>query len=362
LIAPLLCCGGAVAQAQPAPSGDAPRAAAPAEAFADSFDATGDDTATGTRLPEDFGAATPPAFPARDRVGWLDMLAESLCGNRHDLWRPLPLSAFFTEGWRDPWYSPPHSTTGAPRQAWINAYDGVFYRIWLLQFEYANRFQQNGNGYAGSLFVFLPVSQRFQVSFNLPFITSDKGGLSNTYHGNVGDFAVSPRFLLSESQNLSQVVECIVRTPTGSTVNGNGQTTLTPQYEFWYGGLPGAAVIRGGAGMTIPTNTAGVLTNTTGNPMVVPGSRTTCNYNLAIGKYWTPHEAPLADFVTFLSANGYTTVDDRGPAYSYASLTPGFRFHLGNNYYFTAGLEVPLTGPKDMSFAYSPIFWIVKVW
>ncbi len=73
----------------------------------------------------------------------------------------------------------------------------------------------------------------------MPFIVSNKGGLSNTYHGNIGDFVVSPRFLLSESQDLSQVFECLVSTPTGSTVNGNGQATLTPQYEFWYAGLPG---------------------------------------------------------------------------------------------------------------------------
>jgi hypothetical protein len=26
------------------------------------------------------------------------------------------------------------------------------------------------------------------------------------------------------------------------------------------------------------------------------------------------------------------------------------------------GIEVPLTGPKDQSFTYSPIFWLSKVW
>jgi hypothetical protein len=274
----------------------------------------------------------------------------------------MPLNTFFSDGWLEPWYSYPRSTTGALRQPFINAYDGVFYRLCFFDFTYVNDSHQNGNAYLGSFSIFTPISQRFQLYFSVPFIQSDKGGLSNTYHGNVGDFVVSPRFLLSETQDFSQAVECFVRTPTGNTVNGNGQSTLTPQYEFWYGGLPGAGVIRGGAGLTIPTNSAGVISNVTGDPITVPGSRTTANYNLAVGKYWTQHDATPGDFATFLSINGYTTLDDRGPRYSYLSITPGLRFHLANNYYFIAGIEVPLTGPKDQSFTYSPIFWLAKVW
>ena len=229
----------------------------------------------------------------------------------------------------------------------------MFYRIYFFDFSYVNNFQRNGNAYLGALTLFTPISRRFQLRFDVPFIRSNKGGQSNTYHGNFGDFAVSPRFLLSESQDLSQVFECIVRTPTGNTVNGNGQTTLTPQYEFWYGGLPGGGVIRGGTGLTIPTNNAGVTSTIAGAPATVPGARTTCNYNLAVGKYWTQHDATPGDFVTFLSINGFTTLDDRGPTYSYLSVTPGFRFHLGNNFYYVGGVEVPVTGPKNQSFAFS---------
>ena len=165
-------------------------------------------------------------------------------GDRGDLWRPLSLRTLFTEGWHEPWSRYPRSSTGAPRQGWINAYDGVFYRLFFFDVSYANDFQKNGNQYLGTLTAFTPISRRFQLRFDVPFIASNKGGQSNTYHGNFGDFAVSPRFLLSESKDLTQVFECIVRTPTGSAVNGNGQTTLTPQYEFWYGGLPGGGVIR----------------------------------------------------------------------------------------------------------------------
>ncbi len=300
---------------------DSPGPTSPAADFADVIDAAAAEAATGACqfLP----GTLPPNTWAGGEMGLLSMIRESMFGNQRDPWKAMPLSTFFSEGWLEPWYNSPRSTTGAPRQAWINAYDGVFYRLWFLDFTYVNNAQQNGNAYLGSFTIFTPISQRFQFFFSVPFIQSDKGGLSNTYHGNFGDFAVSPRFLLSETQDFSQVVECIVRTPTGSTVNGNGQTTLTPQYEFWYGGLPGAGVIRGGTGVTIPTNEAGVSSTVAGILTIVPGSRTTANYNLAIGKYWTPHDAKFGDFVTYLSINGYTTVDDRGPRYSYLSLTPG---------------------------------------
>jgi hypothetical protein len=360
---------GAQTQATPVagvPSTDVPSAletpepATPASDFADIIDAVVAEDATGLRalLP----GTLPPNSSAGGEMGLLGMIRESMFGNQRDPWKAMPLSTFLSEGWLEPWYYYPRSTTGAPRQAWINAYDGVFYRLWFLQFSYANDFQKNGNAYLGEFTIFTPISQRFQLLFSVPFIQADKGGLSNSYHGNFGDFTVSPRFLLSETQDFSQVVECLVRTPTGSTVNGNGQTTLTPQYEFWYGGLPGAGVIRGGTGVTVPTNSAGVTSSVAGNPITVSGARTTVNYNLAAGKYWTSHEAKIGDFLTYLSVNGYTTVDDRGPRYSYLSLTPGLRFHLANDYYLTTGIEVPLTGPRNQSFTYSPIFWLTKVW
>jgi hypothetical protein len=347
-----------------AASGAMPGLPDPTRGIADAVDAVAADVAA---EPPSFVPETLPTDGSPGPgMGLLGMVRESMWGNHSDLWRPLPLSTFFSDGWAQPWYTYPRSSTGAPRQAWINAADGVFYRLWFAQFSYANNFQQNGNAYNGTYAIFTPISQRFQFLFMVPFIESNKGGLNNTYHGNFGDFAVSPRFLLSETQDFSQVVECVVRTPTGNTVNGNGQTTLTPEYEFWYGGLPGAGVIRGSVGATIPLNSAGTTSTVPGVfPAVTttaPGSRTTVNYNLSIGKYWTPHDVPLGDFVTYLSINGFTTVDNRGPLYSYLSVTPGFRFHLANNYYFSAGIEVPLTGPKSQNFTYSPIFWIVKVW
>jgi hypothetical protein len=38
------------------------------------------------------------------------------------------------------------------------------------------------------------------------------------------------------------------------------------------------------------------------------------------------------------------------------------RFHLGNDYYLLAGVEVPVTGPRNQSFAWAQTFWLSKVW
>jgi hypothetical protein len=41
-------------------------------------------------------------------------------------------------------------------------------------------------------------------------------------------------------------------------------------------------------------------------------------------------------------------------------LTPGIRTHLGNDWYFLAGLPIPLT--KDRVAEIVMIFWFMKAW
>ena len=42
------------------------------------------------------------------------------------------------------------------------------------------------------------------------------------------------------------------------------------------------------------------------------------------------------------------------------TLTPGMRTHLGNDWYFLAGLPVPVT--KDRTADIGMIFWFMKAW
>jgi hypothetical protein len=82
------------------------------------------DPSAGQDFPDDLLTPDPEAT---HESGLLDLIRESMFAKRDDLWRPLPLRTFFSEGWNEPWSASPRSSTGAPRQAWINAFDGVFY-------------------------------------------------------------------------------------------------------------------------------------------------------------------------------------------------------------------------------------------
>src|SRR5215831_9650439 len=64
--------------------------------------------------------------------GVFGAMAKSLTGDVYgdpSKWRELSLSNFFTEGWDRAWVSPPPGGGGAPRQGWLNSFDGVFYRL-----------------------------------------------------------------------------------------------------------------------------------------------------------------------------------------------------------------------------------------
>ena len=87
-----------------------------------------------------------PALPrsawCEEPVGVVDAARESLFGDVYaqpSTWQALPLGSLFSEGWNQPWASPPPGPGGAPRQGWINAYDGVFYRLGIVTFGYARR-------------------------------------------------------------------------------------------------------------------------------------------------------------------------------------------------------------------------------
>ena len=80
---------------------------------------------------------------------------------------------------------------------------------------------------------------------------------------------------------------------------------------------------------------------------------------LAIGQTLTDHDVPLfGDFTYYLSTVVNTPLSD-GDQTS-VTLTPGMRTHLGNDWYFLAGLPTPVTNARVADLGM--IFWFMKAW
>ena len=276
------------------------------------------------------------------------VFGESLAGDVYDpaKWHPLSLGTFFTDGWNEPWASGPNGEGGAPRQGWLNANDGVFYRLFLFTFNWAHN--GSDDSYVGGLTAYTPLNKRFQFRFDIPFFVSVPGFERET---GFGDFQVTPRFLLSETQNFSQSLDLTFRTPTGSERTGNGVGAFSPVYNFWWNAV-GGLVLRGGVGGFVPFSG--------------PNTRESFIANFAAGYYFTPHDLlPIGDLVWYVATNLNQLTDGvvaqtEVPNNTTVTFTPGFRTHLGANFYLLGGVEVPATNPK--AFDYQVLGALMKVW
>jgi hypothetical protein len=298
-------------------------------------------------------AIADPAARPQD-IGLLDSARESLFGDVYaqpSTWERLTLADFFSKGWTRPWASPPNGEGGAPRQGWLNAYDGVFYRLGILTGSYGNDFHNNGASYTGGLTLYTPLNARFELRTDVPFVASNRDLSDPDHHDretHFGDLQITPRFLLHEDRNVTQTLNVTLRAPTGSEDNGNDFASVVPTYELW-ANLWRGLVLRGGAGLTLPYSNR-----------EDSGARDALIGNLALGYYFTPHDwAPVGDFVTYLSANVTRPWDDRGTKDPTLTLTPGFRTHLGANWYLLGGVEVPMTHEK--AFDYQVLGGLMKV-
>jgi hypothetical protein len=306
----------------------------------------------------------PQYIPPSTRVesGPFATAVESIFGTPDpDSWRPLPIWTLFTEGWNEAWVPSPNGSGGAPRQGWINASDGNLYRLWFFTFAQGFNFREprnepsKGNAYLGAFTLYTPLSRRLllitNISFEqrnsaasgLPAINPNRPGGTPTSrsHSGFGDISFTPRVLLHETKDFSLTSEVAVLVPTGTRPLA-GKTELIPNVSFW-NNFAGGWVIRGGFGDLIPLN----------------GGNNTLISQLAIGQTLTAHDVPLfGDFTYYLS----TVVDTptlHGDTTS-VSLTPGMRTHLGNDWYFLAGLPIPVT--KDRVSDLGMIFWFMKAW
>ena len=258
-------------------------------------------------------------------------------------WQALSYDNLFSKGWNKPWASPPIGSGGAPRQGWLNAYDGVFYRLGIAIFGWQHGVSGSDN-YVGDLVNYTPLNQRFEVQTDISLVSgSSIGGQTN-----FGDFKITPRFILSESKDVTQSFNITFRTPTGNSINGNNVAAVTPQYQFWANAWKGL-VVRGGVGFTVPYSSGGSYSIGPFKNITRSVPSATFDANLAIGYYFTPHDfTPIGDMVWYLSTNLSQAIDNRvRGSGTFVSLTPGFRTHLGQNWYLLGAVEVPVTHSGD---------------
>jgi len=298
------------------------------------------------------GSVSQPGDFAQGEVGVLRAAVESLTGDVYaepSRWQPLSLGSFFSEGWNEAWASPSNGEGGAPRQGWLNAADGVFYRLNIATFGYAHGANGAGDQYTGGDTLYTSLSRRFALQYDVPYVVSKQGSQGQPSHTSFGDFQITPRFILSETKAVTQSFNLSFRTPTGDEDTGNGVAAVTPNYQFWANWCKGL-VLRGSAGLSLPYDN---VDDTNARSLLVG--------NLAVGYYFTPHECtPVGDLVGYVSANFNHAVDDRGPNDpTNVTITPGFRTHLGQNWYLLGGVEFPVTEPK--SFDYQPMMGLMLV-
>jgi hypothetical protein len=190
-------------------------------------------TAQSTMAPKPYVPPTlPTAAVAVERnysIG--EIISESVAGDVYghpERWQALSFRNLFNTGWDKPWVSPPTGGGGAPRQGWINANDGVFYRLSVAGFNWQHGLANNSDGYSGQLTSYTPLSQRFEIRTDL-FLASNRGPTGKAdAQTNFGDFTITPRILLSESKNETHTLDLAFRTPTGNSFNGNGVASFTP--------------------------------------------------------------------------------------------------------------------------------------
>jgi hypothetical protein len=299
------------------------------------------------------GGAAPPG--TRVVTGPLGTITASIFGTPDpDTWRPLPIWTFFTEGWDEAWVPSPNGSGGAPRQGWINAADGNLYRLWFFTFAQAFNQGNKSNAYLGAYTIFLPMSRRMDLIINVPFVVTNNaasglpiinptGSTTPTRSQTTfGDMSFTPRFLLHETKDFSLTSEMAVLVPTGRQPL-EGKTALVPNVSFW-NNFAGRWVIRGGIGDLIPLG---------------GGGSDTLISQLAIGDTLTDHDVPLfGDFTLYVSAVVDTPL--RQGQHTSMTLTPGMRTHLGNDWYFLAGLPTPVTTQRIGDIGM--IFWFMKAW
>jgi hypothetical protein len=289
------------------------------------------------------GAAVAPA-PHHFTV-W-ETVSESVCGQGSPdrPFTPLTCGTLFSEGWCEPWISPPAGSGGAVRQGWINDFQGFFSRDVFGVYTYNNH---RGGAYeqVGNVSVESPLSRRLLLGVYSDVVDSVHGADGGPSATSYGDTLIIPKVMLHETEDVSILGALSVRVPTGERSTGNDRTVLSPFVAGWFD-LGRGFALRTGVSLDVPVDN-------------VPGPDATLNVGLALGQTLTKHDAaPLGDLTWFVCSNLH---QDLGAGdHTVFSLTPGVRTHLGNNWFLIGGVEVPVTGPKPFQEGFTVV--LIKGW
>ena len=208
----------------------------------------------------------------------------------------------------------------------------------------------------GSYTLLTPLNRRLSIVTSIPFVLHNnvdsglpindpsfrpRGPTSQNQTG-FGDITITPRALLHETKDFSLTAEVAVVTPTGTQPLAGATTTLIPAVSFW-NNIAGGVVIRGSIGVAFPTD----------------GSGDESIGQLAVGQTVTDHDVPVfGDFTYYLATVVNTPLTNADQ--TRVTLTPGIRTHLGNDWYFLAGLPTPVTKQRVADLGL--ICWLMKSW
>lgn len=279
------------------------------------------------------GSGRPPAAQTagtRPQYGPLGVMRESIFGSGTDEpFTPLLLRTLFTDGWDDPWVAPPSDSDMPVRQGWVNAPDGLFFRNLVWTYQNTADIPGDRNANLGLCQFQSPLSRRLWMTLDVPYVTSLSGSQGGA---SFGDLNLGTRVMLRETRRLSIIAGLGMRMPTGQFSTGTGLARLDPNLQFW-AHLTGRWSMRGGIGPDIPLNHFDLL----------PTNLLT---NIAVGETVTGHDVPIfGDFQYYMTATLRNNLSSNVSLPTYFSLTPGFRTHLGGEYYLAGGIEFPLTQP-----------------
>lgn len=245
-------------------------------------------------------------------------------------WTPLFATTFFTEGWLEPQIDPPGGSGGSVRQGWIGVPDAFFNRQFIFgMYSYAQGPNKGQNEQVGSFLLESPISRRWDVGFIVPYIDNLQGN-GRASASSFGDVTIENRFLVHETQDLTVSFNFNIRTPTGDATTGNDQTALISYFAFYKDlGYNGWSV-RGAGGLV--------------DPVSGPSANrfTTLFQSIGIGQTLTPHNTPIiGDFTPSVCFNASEGLDTSSNAFF--SITPGFRTHLGKEFFLLFGVDIPVS-------------------